>query len=280
MKSFRLIFLILIPILLVSCKGKIKPTPQPSIKDSVINVNNVVISPEDAKVLNDFKSNISSQDTFNKVEIKFNVDFKSGSNKHSGSGTLRMISDSLIWLSVSALNIEVARAIFTPDSVKCIVKVKNKFFSGDYSYLHKFFPVDIDFNILQSIFLDQFFIFPQNKIERLDYFHPIKTDNLLSLTTSHNDIYSKSFGVNNSIKFDLNSNKMLENSAIISSTNKGLKISYSEFKDFSYHNLPSIVNFEGINTDFLVVFKYQKVVFGKKMSFNFTIPNNYKPFEF
>ena len=280
MNKLKFLVLILLALSCVSCKHKPKPknVDSPTIADTVQNAV-YKLSQQDIDLINEFHE-ILKVDTFNKVEIKFNIDFQSASQSHSGSGTLRMVSDSLIWMSVSALGLEVGRALFTPDSVKFIFKLKNKYFAGDYSYLKNFIPVDVDFNILQSMFLDKFFIFPKNNDRALMMFIPQKDGDVYSFTTFGRPEYAHTYGINSRIVYDSQLGKMTENSATFVSNNKGVKISFSGFKDYSYHNLPSEVALNGMGTDFSLVFNYQKVTFGKKMSFNFSIPNNYKPFEF
>ena len=276
MEKLKFFVLAFLAVMCISCNHKHKPVVVNADTTKIVPIE---VTPADAALLNDFKSSLVV-DTFNCVEIKFNLDFSSSSQSHSGSGTLRMVNDSLIWMSVSALGLEVGRALFTPDSVKFIFKLKNKYFAGDYSYLRTFLPVDVDFNILQSIFLDKFFIFPKNDESHLSYFSIQNNDNVYALSTLGHVEYASRFGINNTVIYDSIKKKMTENSATFASNNKGVKISYSSFKDFSYHNLPSVVSLNGIGTDFSMVFNYQKVTFGKKMSFNFTIPSNYKPFEF
>ena len=280
MNKLKFLVLILLALSCVSCKHKPKPknVDSPTIADTAQNAV-YKLSQQDIDLINEFHE-ILKVDTFNKVEIKFNLDFQSASQSHSGSGTLRMVSDSLIWMSVSALGLEVGRALFTPDSVKFIFKLKNKYFAGDYSYLKNFIPVDVDFNILQSMFLDKFFIFPKNNDRALMMFIPQKDGDVYSFTTFGRPEYAHTYGINSRIVYDSQLGKMTENSATFVSNNKGVKISFSGFKDYSYHNLPSEVALNGMGTDFSLVFNYQKVTFGKKMSFNFSIPNNYKPFEF
>lgn len=278
MYKLKILLLLTAALSLASCKNRHKPV-QPIKVDTTV-VAPVNVSATDQILLNDLKKSVSQQDTFNKVEIKFNIDFRSESQSHSGSGTIRMIKDSLIWISISAFGIEAGRALMTPDSVKFIFKLKNKYFAGDYSYLRNFLPVDVDFNIVQNIFLDQFFIFPKNDLNLLNYFFPTLNGDVITITTRGRNEFQQRFGINNTVVYNLSTHKMTENTALFASNGKGLTISYSDFKDFTYHNLPSKVSFNGVGTNFTAVFTYQKVTFGKKMTVNFSIPNNYKPFEF
>ena len=140
MNKLKIFLLLALVVSMVSCKHK----PKPSNKLVAIDTTQIApvnVSQADMVLLNTLKKSVAQQDTFNKVEIKFNIDFRSETQSHSGSGTIRMIKDSLIWISISALGIEAGRALMTPDSVKFIFKLKNKYFAGDYSYLRRFLPV-------------------------------------------------------------------------------------------------------------------------------------------
>lgn len=280
MKIKNLLFILTISLLIFSCKGKDKNK-----KESENNFNTQKTETVDVKKTNSnnplilkAKEIFNNQDTFSTVEIKFNLELKTAERNVSGSGTLRMANDSIIWLYVKALGFEVARATMTKDSVMAVVKLKNQYFKGDYSCLKQIFPVDFDFEILQSIFLNKFFLFPTNKIENLNYFDPEEESGILKLTS--NDFYKSSYQLSDEIIINTSTNRVETNSAMLTAQNKGLKIKYSNIKQFGPHKLPENVVFEGIGTDFSVSFEYKKIDFGKKLSYPLTIPASYTPLKF
>ena len=72
--------------------------------------------------------------------------------KRSFKANIRIKKDSAIWMSLSpALGIEVARAIFTQDSIKLVDKWNDKYYLGDYDYINSVFDADFDFTMLQDL---------------------------------------------------------------------------------------------------------------------------------
>ncbi len=85
---------------------------------------------------------------------KFSASYENKGESNSFNGQIRILHDSVIWLSFSPLlGIEVFRIIITPDSVKFINRINNTFFIGDYNYVNKFLRTNIDFDILQSFLI-------------------------------------------------------------------------------------------------------------------------------
>lgn len=275
---FRIVFFVVIPLLfLSSCKGKKKPNPNHDNKQNVTVSSDTGVDLSSPLYLK-AKDIYLNQDTFSTVEIKFDLKLQLPDKSVSGSGTLRMANDSLMWLYVKAFGLEIARAKFTKDSVFAVVKLKNQYFKGDYSVLKKFFPVDFDFDILQSIFLNKFFLFPKNSVENLSYFTPEEQNGKLILSSGKK--FSENYSMINKITLSPEKNRVEENMAVTVQSQKGIKIRYADLKDFGGHLLPLQVVFEGQAADFSVAFDYQKAVFGKALQYPLTIPATYKPFEF
>lgn len=67
---------------------------------------------------------------------------------------MRMAEDSLIWMSiVPALGIEAARAMVSPDSLKFIDKLKDKYFVGKYDFLDTLIQYETQFDFLENILI-------------------------------------------------------------------------------------------------------------------------------
>lgn len=223
-------------------------------------------------------SNIyKEQDTFSTVELSFNVKAQLQDRNLSASGQMRIANDSIMWMFVKVLGFEAVRAKFTQDSVVAVVKLKNMYFKEDYSAAKNYLPVAADLSIIQSIFLDKFFIFPENKIENLSFFSSSNVnDNLLTISTTDNVTYSNKYSVDNEIVVDTDNNKMTSNKVIMSKSGKVVTIKYSEYEDIQGHLFPKVIDISMDSSS--VVFSITKVSFGKKLNFPITIPANYKPF--
>ena len=99
-------------------------------------------------------NNLKSKEfKFNKLNAKLTVDALIDSSSNSFTLSLRIKRDSVIWMSISKLGIEGARVFITKDSVRFIDRINNKFFIGDFAYISKLLNTDLDFEILQSLFI-------------------------------------------------------------------------------------------------------------------------------
>ncbi len=72
---------------------------------------------------------------------------------HDATAHIRMERDKAIWISVTALlNIEVARVLITPDSIKIQTKYpKKELIARRFSYIHQFVNPNLTFRSLQDI---------------------------------------------------------------------------------------------------------------------------------
>lgn len=83
------------------------------------------------------------------------IDASDGKQSQSLNADMRLLRDSLIWLSaypnLMGFKIEVARALITPDSVKVIDRFNKKYYAKSINYLQTFTGYPIDFATLQRI---------------------------------------------------------------------------------------------------------------------------------
>ncbi len=267
--------LLALMVLIASCGHKKKRHGSNTDNPTVEIVNK---GKSDPALVSDAKKLFAEKDTFSTVEIAFNLKLESPERNLSASGQLRIANDSVIWLYVKALGFEVARAKFTKDSVLCVVKLKNSYFKGDYSLMKRYIPVAVDFSVLQSIFLNQVFLFPENDVKNLSYFDFYDAESSINVTSFGNPDYVKKFGFNYLFNVDKN-NRHLSNATVeIPQSRKNVKIEYSDYNTVGGHLLPKVLE---INMDESVVtFTTTKITFGKKLNFPLTIPSSYKPFEF
>ena len=96
--------------------------------------------------------------TYAKASYKFSCEYSvNGGSPDSFSGNLRVCRDSLIWISLRSFNIEGFRVLVSNDSVRVINRIKNEYYVEDISALANFANVDLSYNDLQSILLNEFF---------------------------------------------------------------------------------------------------------------------------
>ncbi len=266
----------MVSVLLMSCKGK----KNRNADSSNVSVNQEVsVKPfqADEALLNKSKEVYAYRDDYNTLEEQFQLKIQSPDLNHTLSGTLRVKTDSIMWLQVKAMGIEVARAKFTTDSVFIVVKLKNQYFKGDYSKVRNMIPVAVDFNTLQDIFLNRMFLFPENKIENLPLFSMQMLDSkILELSSLPNADYNKKFRFDNVIKIDTDIKRLVQSRLIFPVQGKEAVVSYSDYQDFNGYIIPKEMEIVMDNNN--LTFSVNKVNINKSLSYPLTIPDSYKPF--
>lgn len=87
------------------------------------------------------------------VSIKYDVEIKTEKVDDSFKMYIRMKQDSVIWVSATYYAVEVARFLFTPDTVKFMDRKNNQFYIGNYDYIQERFNIEVNFDILESLIL-------------------------------------------------------------------------------------------------------------------------------
>ena len=86
--------------------------------------------------------------------FKTKIDYEDGKNAYLFTANIRIRQDSLIWMSITGpLNIEVARALISRDSVKIHNKFSNERHHYPIQYLNNYFPGEVDYFMLQDFLL-------------------------------------------------------------------------------------------------------------------------------
>ncbi len=82
----------------------------------------------------------------------------SAKGKETGlKGAMKMEKDQFIWISLTApLGIEVARLLFTPDSIKFMDSYNKKYLLTDYNYIYEKSGLEVGFQCIQNIFANGF----------------------------------------------------------------------------------------------------------------------------
>lgn len=93
---------------------------------------------------------------FTYVIAKFNCELALDNEDHSFNVSVRCRKDSVIWMSISKLGIDAARALITKDSVKITISPianggEGQYFVGDFSYINNLLHTDLDFDMIQAL---------------------------------------------------------------------------------------------------------------------------------
>ncbi|WP_128545408.1 DUF4292 domain-containing protein [Larkinella soli] len=171
--SKYLVGLICIVILLSSegCRRRrmFRNAPPPPSTDTVtvkIPVRPDSVSTPSAPPSIDPKASVDQVD-FAFLTAKSKVSFKSKEQDiNNANVNLRIAKDSLIWLSVSGVGVEVARALITKDSVVVTDRVHREYSVYDYPTLSRRFNFNLTFDLIQSLLVGNLPL-PQKPAQRV-----------------------------------------------------------------------------------------------------------------
>lgn len=100
---------------------------------------------------------------------KTNATINFDGKENSVAVSLRMRRDSVLWLSFSAIGIEMARIMITQDSIKVLDRINSKYLISDYKYFEKIFSTEISYEDIQAIILGNSFRLKDEKKYRSAY---------------------------------------------------------------------------------------------------------------
>lgn len=146
MNSKHLLTLMLGILILAGCKKDVIPSNASVTKEEIgsVVVNNI-----------DFKY----------LTAKGQLELEEKGEKTSSGYSFRMKKDSIIWVSVlPGLGIEAARLKITQDSVYFMNRLQKEYAATDFAFLSERFHVDINFNVLQAMFLGNYQPTGQEKV--------------------------------------------------------------------------------------------------------------------
>ncbi|MBO7124738.1 MAG: DUF4292 domain-containing protein [Bacteroidales bacterium] len=226
---------------------------------------------------------------FNTVKFSFALDVKGAKAIPQIKGNIRIKKDSIVWLGVSAMNIDVFRAVLTQDSVKFYSKLQKTYFGGPLDSISNITSLSIDYKTIEAILLDELFLCTQGQrvdtVELFKSFDINKKDNKIVLK-SHS---KKEFKKNDTIPLlqtwqIANSNlrihevEIVEENAKLDNEKVKIKLTYSDFETIQNISFPLNLSVKAklptkkINCDL----RYSKVIFNDKLSFPFNNPDKYQ----
>ncbi|KQK24278.1 hypothetical protein AR438_16745 [Chryseobacterium aquaticum] len=154
--------LLLVTMVVLSCKTKKNAMPNNSENDSII-----VAKSDEGKPTDEGK-NISDRLTFYESiyihpkfdQIKINSKITADNIRVSPlDATIYIESDKKIWSNINFLFFNAARAIITPEGIRAVDKYNKNFIDSDFDYLNNLLNINfIDYKTLEKILLGRTFL--------------------------------------------------------------------------------------------------------------------------
>lgn len=206
---------------------------------------------------------------FKTFSARIKVDIEDANGKQPDIvATLRMVKDSAIWLSLNAtfLNIEVYRALITPDSVILMNKQEKEVQYRTLDYLQEVIAIPFDFTSIQNMLLGNPFFFDTLNANYRQGANEI-------LISSVGDIFKNLLTLSSGNGLALQSK--LDDVDL--NRNRTASVSYDDyvpFQDKMFSTRRQIIITEKNRIDIRLNFK--QFEFNKELSVGFSVPKNYK----
>ena len=226
---------------------------------------------------------------------KFKAVIEQDKKSNTVYGSIKIKTDSIVWVSINpGMGIEIARAQFLKDSMYVLERINSQYYKGSYIYLKKILDIDLEYNTLQSLLLNSLiFLGSENDT------NTVLKNSIIKKEKSGKFIQIENFQKRYVKRID-SDDQLPPVYERIRIDNRNLKISEILIKDFKDQSQIEIdyLDFEfneGINVDFpktinikikkgnktiTICLMFSKQEFNNLNSFQFSIPNSYKPFQF
>lgn len=242
-------------LLAIGCKSRKVVTAPPKVekRDTAITV----ASAEDilSFTLKDWKY----------FSAKINVDFKSGDNSNNATVHVRMLKDSLVWLSAGLVGIEGARILINKDSMVLLDKMNRRYKVFHKDQMTQVLDVPLSVDQIQNLILAR-------PIYALKLYQ-IAVNNETKLDILYNqDHYATSHSYQKSVY-------TIDTTAIRDRTSRNYATaSYTKYSVIDGFNFPLSAEIKASNGVSMVQIKmdFEDVDFIKELTFPFAIPASYE----
>lgn len=215
--------------------------------------------------------------SLNLMSAKLGVSHSNQKGTQNFGARVRIKKDSVIWLSITpALGIEAVRVVITPDSIKMLNRLEQKYFVESFEKTNELLQLEITYPILQSVLLGEFV--------------PIYDESLYDLTPLV-DLYTlvadpeKTRFSDATVKMDQRTEfdpsiwrvtrTILQNPL----RNEEILAQYSNFQRVGVKVFPTTMNFRTQGKDNIAVdVNWSKIEEKTTLRFPFNVPNKYAPY--
>lgn len=220
------------------------------------------------------------------LSLKYEVEVKTNDFDDSFKMYIRMRQDSAIWISATYYAVEIARFLFTPDSVRFMDRKNKQYYYGGYEYISERFEVGASYEVLQALILANTVSLlasetDEGKVrsseEEGNYFLSFLRKGQLRRALRKEDA-NQDVNLNIGLWIEPMFFRMNKTSITDFTSERTLTASYSDYKEACNSRYPYITEYVAIspNEQAKVKTSVMKLSSGKKVSLSFTIPDKYE----
>jgi hypothetical protein len=218
---------------------------------------------------------------FKTLSGKFSAEANINNDNNSFSGNIFIIKDSIIWVSIQKLGLEVARLLLTPDTAKFMNRINKTYFISDFNFVNQLYKTDFDFDIVQSVLIgNDLSYYDNNKfkasIENMQYkistFNRAKLKKSLKKENDNTRLLVQDIWLD---PFTFKIKKIMIRE--VKNENRKFIANYSDFKEIDQQLFPESMSFQVVEEKKIKVeIEFSKISLNTTESMPFKIPTNYK----
>ncbi len=248
-----------------------KPVTQVQVADTILKEANSAFF---------FSKMKENQFHFNALVIKYSADYINNGEKTSFSGQIRLLKDSLIWISISKFSIEGARLLITNDSIWFLNRMEENWMATDFSYINRFANNAVDFDMLQAFIAGNDFSYYET-----DKFKASMNGDEYKLSTVNRHKLKKYIRNQNdmlrilvqTLTLDSKTFKIKDVMVKEVKENKKMRAEYLDYQQIGNQLFPGKINVSlHAEKEIKLNLEYNKVVLDEETNFPFKIPSSYQ----
>ncbi len=215
----------------------------------------------------------NNQASFSKERIKANMSIKyRGSQELPNiSASMRMVKDSIIWISFSKLGFPIAKLRITKKEVEFYEKVTKTSFKGNFELISQWLGTEFDFMKVQSLFLGESLL----NLERDKYISSVVNNEYELQPKRRNPMFDIYFYI------DPSTYKISREELRQPEKDQNLTILYRDFEKISESLFPKgfLITAVGQEKRTAIDVIYKSVQFDVPLKFPFQMPEGYQKIE-
>ena len=234
-------------------------------KKAIVKPPTAVATPADNKRSETITVLKAKDISFNTLSLKAKASLDINGNTNNVNMNIRIEKNKKIWVSITALGIEVARALITPDSIKVRNSLQGVYLKKPFNYVHTYTNKQVNFALLQSIFSG-------NTVK--DFFRDE------TLVAQENGVWTLS-GVNEGLAYRVIFNTLLkvnENNLNDIASGRSLRVVYGEYQNINGSLFPTNLKINSMAGDkrININLDFSKIESNLALEFPFNVPNKYE----
>lgn len=219
-----------------------------------------------------FNVTTNKNPSFNNISIKYAASLEKDNVENSFNGTIRILSDSAIWVTINAaLGIEVARALFEKDSLKLINFHEKVYYVGNYNTTKNVIGSELDFHILQNILTSTLLLPKEYQPSNIDETIVENEDGEFEVNERFKDFSSN-------LKIDSQSYKIKELKIVKALSPITMTVSYDRYITIDDRIFPQsiIIRTKDAQSNSVIKLIYNKITLDKEIKIPFRVPNRFE----